>query len=112
MRKQVRRTYSRYTQEAGELFGNLIRLGRKKRKMTQAELAERAGISLGTMRKIEQGDLKCEVGLVFEVAILVGVRLFEDDKLSLNLLAERVEDKLALLPKRINKQTTEVHDDF
>jgi len=80
--------------------------------MTQAELAERAGISIGTMRKIEQGDLKCEVGLVFEVAVLVGVRLFDDDKLPLNLLAGRVEDKLALLPKRINKQKTEVRDDF
>ena len=112
MRKQVNRTYSRYTQEAGQLFGNLIRLKRKERRMTQAELAERAGISIGTMRKIEQGDLKCEVGLFFEVAVLVGVRLFEIDTLPMNLLAERVEDKLALLPKRINKQKTEVRDDF
>lgn len=112
MRKQVSRTYSRYTQEAGQLFGNLIRLRRKERRMTQAELAERAGISIGTMRKIEKGDLKCEIGLFFEVAVLVGVRLFEDDKLPLNLIAERVEDKLALLPRRIEKQKAEVHDDF
>lgn len=112
MRKQISRTYSRYTQEAGQLFGNLIRLKRKERRMTQAELAERAGISIGTMRKIEQGDLKCEIGLVFEVAVLVGVRLFEDDNLPLNLLTERVEDKLALLPRRTRKQKTEVHDDF
>lgn len=80
--------------------------------MTQAELAERAGISIGTLRKIEQGDLKCEIGLVFEVAVLVGVKLFEVDNIPMELLAERVEDKLALLPKRMDKHDAEAKDDF
>jgi transcriptional regulator with XRE-family HTH domain len=112
MRKQINRTYSRSTREAGHLLGNLVRLRRKERSMTQAELAERAGISIGTLRKIEQGDLKCEIGLVFEVAVLVGVKLFEVDNIPMELLAERVEDKLALLPKRMDKHDAEAKDDF
>ncbi|GAU07627.1 helix-turn-helix transcriptional regulator [Desulfoplanes formicivorans] len=112
MRKQISRTYSRSTREAGQLLGNLIRLGRKERRMTQAELAQRAGISVGTLRKIEQGDLKCEIGLVFEAAVLVGVKLFEVDPIPMGLLTERVEDKLALLPKRIDKHDAEAKDDF
>jgi DNA-binding XRE family transcriptional regulator len=112
MRKQINRTYSRSTREAGHLLGNLVHLGRKERNMTQAELAERAGISIGTLRKIEQGDLKCEIGLAFEVAVLVGVKLFEVDNIPMELLAERVADKLALLPKRMDKHDAEAKDDF
>jgi len=80
--------------------------------MTQSDLAERAGISPVTLRKIEQGDLKCEIGLVFEVAILVGIRLFEIDGVPLNFLADSINDKLALLPKKIDAPDNGYNDDF
>lgn len=38
--------------------------------MTGDELSGRAGISRRTLQKIERGDPKCEIGLVFEVANL------------------------------------------
>jgi DNA-binding XRE family transcriptional regulator len=80
--------------------------------MTEEELAGRAGIARRTLQKIERGDLKCEIGLVFEVATLVGVRLFGDD-VSANLPAQtsRIDDKLALLPRRI-RGSVKVDDDF
>lgn len=51
------RTYSAYTKQAALLFGELIKLGRKDRRWTETELADRAGISRATVQKIEKGSL-------------------------------------------------------
>jgi len=107
-----KRTYSRATREATELLGKLIRLGRKERKMTENELAGRAGISRATLQKIERGDLKCEVGLFFEVATLVGVKLFgAEDSSMVSMHLGRIDDKLALLPQSV-RTSVKVDDDF
>jgi len=111
MASPVNRTYLRPTRDAAELFGKLIRLGRRERKMTEEDLAGRAGIARRTLQKIERGDLKCEIGLVFEVANLVGVKLFEDEgttDISRNI--SRVEDRLALIPQA--RSTMKVDDEF
>lgn len=105
------RVYSRYTREAGTLLGKQIRLGRKQRKWNEHELAERAGISRATLQKIERGDLSVALGLVFEVAALVGVRLFDDGSSSLVNHLSRTDDKLALLPASVRKPRRVVVDD-
>ena len=66
MPKQATRTYSRITRHAAALLGKQIRIARKERKMTVQELADRAGISRGLLQRIEKGDLKCQIGAVFE----------------------------------------------
>ena len=112
MASPVNRTYLLQTRDATELLGKLVRLGRKERKMTEEELSGRAGISRRTLQKIERGDLKCEIGLVFEVANLVGVNLFGDEgnsNISRNI--SRVEDKLALLPQLV-RNNVKVNDEF
>lgn len=43
------RSYSRYTREALALLGKQIMLGRKRRRLTVQSLAERAGVSRGTI---------------------------------------------------------------
>jgi DNA-binding XRE family transcriptional regulator len=107
-----KRTYSRVTREATELLGKLIRLGRKERKMTESDLAERAGIARATLQKIERGNLKCEIGLYFEVAVLVGVQLFETESLqAFSMHLGRINDKLALLPQAV-RTPVKVDDDF
>jgi len=107
-----KRTYCRATREATELLGKLIRLGRKERRMTAHELAGRAGISRATLQKIENGDLRCEIGLFFEVATLVGVQLFgADDAATIQMQSARIQDKLALLPHSI-RTSGKVDDDF
>ena len=107
------RTYSKATKEASLLLGQMIQLARKERAWSETELAERAGINKLTLRKIEQGDLNTSMGLVFEVAVLVGLELFDvgPSRLASNL--DQVKDKLRLLPKRIRKpMNDEVNDDF
>lgn len=106
------RTYSKYAQEAVILLGEQIKLGRKQRKWTEHNLANRAGISRATLQKIESGEMSPAIGIVFEVAALVGVNLFEQDKLSLSKHIEQTRDKIALLPKRIQVKKKAVDDEF
>jgi len=106
------RTYSRYTRQAVTLLARQIRLGRKQRKWTEQELADRAGVSRATLQKIEQGDLGVAVGLVFEVAALVGVVLFEEERASLAAHIARTDDRLTLMPGAVRKGNKPVNDEF
>ena len=106
------RTYSRHTRDAVTLLGKLIRLARKERGLSAAELAERTGISRGTLQRIEKGDPKVEIGLMFEAATIVGVNLFDADNGRLCENIARTDDKLALMPKAIHKPSKVAKDDF
>ena len=106
------RTYSRYTREAVTLLARQIQLGRKQHRWTEHELADRAGISRATLQKIEKGDLGVAIGLVFEVATLVGVTLFEEERSTLATHIARTDDRLALLPKTVRKHRRPVDDEF
>ena len=112
MPKPKNRTYSRYTQDAVQLIARLIRSSRVERKLTTQEVAERAGISRGLLQRIEKGDLKCGIGAVFEVATIVGVRLFDMEPTMLTKQIKQLDDKLTLLPKSIRKTSRPVNDDF
>lgn len=107
-----KRTYSKYTKEAAVLLGQQIKLGRKERKWSEQNLADRAGISRATLQKIESGEMSPSIGLVFETAALVGVPLFEQDHLALSTRIDLTQSKLALLPKRIRNKKKAVDDDF
>jgi transcriptional regulator with XRE-family HTH domain len=112
MARSVTRIYSRYSRAAVTLLGGLIRAARKERKLTTQEVADRAGISRGLLQRIEKADLKCEIGVVFEVATIVGLKLFDADEVSLARQIRQTEDKLALLPKSVRKTAKVVDDDF
>ena len=106
------RTYSRYAIEAAELLGEQIRAGRRGRRWSQRELAERAGITPGTLIKIERGDPSVRLGTVFEVASLAGVALFHADRSRLTLDLDRTRARSALLPERIRPREGELKDEF
>jgi transcriptional regulator with XRE-family HTH domain len=95
--------YFPQTVEAAGLLGARIRLGRRERRWTLEELAERVGVGVVTMRKIERGDPSVRLGSVFEAANLTGVALFDEDPSRKSLEAARIDDRLALLPSRIRK---------
>jgi transcriptional regulator with XRE-family HTH domain len=112
MPKSITRTYSRYSRDATALLGGLIREARKEHRLTAQEVAGRAGISRGLLQRIEKGDLKCEIGAVFEVATILGIKLFDADETTLSRNLNQTREKLALLPKSIRKKSKAVHDDF
>lgn len=111
MRMKKARTYSRYTQQAALLLGKHIQLARKERRWTEQDLVERAGIARATLQKIEKGDMRVAIGLVFEVASLVGVRLFDDESASVVAQLARTDDRLALLPRSVRRRTEDAIDD-
>jgi DNA-binding XRE family transcriptional regulator len=106
------RTYSRLTQEALSLLGRQVRLARKQRAMSAADLAARVGIARSTLQLIEKGDPKVEIGLALEAATLAGVGLFVPEASTLAPHIARLDDKLALLPQSIRRPRREVKDDF
>lgn len=112
MAKPSSRAYSRYSREAAVLLGQLIRLARIRHKLTFEELAERAGVSRGLLHRIERGDPGCAIGSVFEVASIVGVRLFDADQPALAKSIASNDATLALLPKSVRRSTRPVKDDF
>ena len=112
MKKPLTHIYSRYSSDAVQLIGSLIKVARKERKLTAQELSERAGISRGLLQRIEKGDLNCKIGAVFEVAAIVGLKLFDAEGTTLTKYIREAEDKLTLLPKSVRQKTRAVDDDF
>jgi len=112
MPKPAARTYSRYSQDAIALLGQMIREARLAKKLTAAELAERAGISRGLIQRIERGDPGCTIGAVFETAAILGIKLFDAGPHTLANKKAEQERIVALLPKIARASTKAVKDDF
>lgn len=102
----IPRAYSRYALEALKLLGKEIELARKSKRITAEALSERCGISRVTLRKIERGAATTEIGVGFEAAAIVGVRLFDAEQApSLRLAFIHTSNKVALLPQSVRRRT-------
>ena len=105
------RTYGPATLDAVATLGTLIASARRERRMTVSELCERAGITPNTVRAIETGAPTVAIGVVFEVAMLLGVPLFAPSPSELGALRERARERFALLPASV-RRNRDVDDDF
>ena len=106
------RAYSKTTRQAAKLLGRQIKLARKHRRWPESELAKRAGIARSTVQKIEQGDMSVSLGLAFEVATLVGIKLFEAEQDTLRRALKEADERIALLPKHTHPRKRTIEDDF
>ncbi|MEX0868808.1 MAG: helix-turn-helix domain-containing protein [Nitriliruptoraceae bacterium] len=96
--------------DAARILGAQIAAARRRRRWTAARLAEQINVSLPTLRKIERGDPTVAIGTVLDAAVIVGVPLFGRD---VDRLADHIEDRVALLPKRVTPIGDEgLDDDF
>ena len=112
MIKPVSRPLSQYSLDALALFGQIVRDARLGRAMTTTDLASRAGISRALLQRIERGDPGCSIGVVFEVATLCGVTLFDQEPRQLTTHLALHREKMALLPKAVRTRSKPVKDDF
>lgn len=112
MPKPESRAYSAYSRDALQLLAQLIRRARIEQRVTTQELADRAGISRGLLQRIEQGDPGCSIGAVFEVATIIGVRLFDAEQVTFNRGIAANAAALTLLPKAVRRPDRVVKDDF
>lgn len=69
------RTLTPSARLAAQRLGMAVRAGRRARRWTQAQLAERVGVSVVTIGKVERGDPSVALGTAYEAAALVGVDL-------------------------------------
>jgi DNA-binding XRE family transcriptional regulator len=106
------RPQSRYAKAAATLLGQLIRKARIDRKMTAEEVADRAGLSRGLLRRIENGDPGCTIGAVFETATVVGVPLFNADETTIGDTLASNTAVMALIPKTVHASRTKLNDNF
>ena len=109
---RIPRSYSKLTREALLLLAGQIQLARKRRRMTEQDLAARIGVARSTVQLIEKGAPSVGVGLMFEAAVLVGVDLFIPEATTLAPELERMQDKLALVPRSVRKPARVIDDDF
>lgn len=106
------RSYSRYAQEALKLLGKEIELARKSKKITAKALAERCGISRPTLRKVERGEATVEIGVVFEAAAILGIKLFDSENVKgLHTQFIHASEKVALLPQSVRLKGRKEPDD-
>jgi transcriptional regulator with XRE-family HTH domain len=98
--------------DAARLLGLRIAEGRRRRRWTQAELCERAGVSKVTLRNAERGEPTVAVGVMFELATLVGLELYGLPPGELPDRVARETDRLALLPAHVYPKQVSVDDDF
>ncbi|SEH12790.1 DNA-binding transcriptional regulator, XRE-family HTH domain [Sphingopyxis sp. YR583] len=106
-----KRSYARYTLAAATLLGQNVALERRNRKMTAQDLADRLGITRHTLRRIEQGDPKVELGLAFEACTLLGIALFGGDRGRIEQEIRTGARHLALLPQAARPRSAKGNDD-
>ena len=106
------RPLSPATTDALRVLGLQIATARRARRWTSAELAERAGVSLLTLRRAERGEPSVSIGTVFELATLVGVPLYFPEREAVSLAGATLADRLALLPSRVRERSGDDRDDF
>jgi transcriptional regulator with XRE-family HTH domain len=101
--------YSAHTRDVCAALGSEIACARRERRWSQAELAERVGVALGTIRAVEKGAPSVTLGVAIEAATVLRIDLLGGPAAA----AARAADNrrtLALLPQRIRAQA--VKDDF
>lgn len=90
-------------------LGANLRIARIKRRLTQKMVADRAGISLNTLSKLENGDPGIAVGIVGAVLLALGL----DDALASTAAPERDLDGMMLeesaLPQRVRGRQSRKH---
>ena len=83
-----------------EIFGENVKLARKRRNLTAIEVAERADISRNTLYLIEKGNSGVSIGAVFNVLRVLGL---QDDFLKLgadDIFGRKLQDIELLRKKR------------
>lgn len=103
---------SSLTQKRIEIMGNMIKLARLEKKISQKELGERIGVSRPTISAIEKGQENVAIGSVFEAAYIVGLPLMADDSLQIESSSQAIAKMLKILPTRGRGKKVELDDDF
>lgn len=90
-------------EESLATLGHNIKMARLKRRLPQAVLAERSGVGLSTLAKIERGDTGVAIGTVASVLQALGLGTPFAEIGASDPLAQALDP--AILPKRVRLKT-------
>jgi len=92
-------------------LGNEVRLARKRRRWTIAELASKMGVSAPTVIGVEQGQPTVGMGILFSALWILGL---EKELFTLSHPEDRVGQELVnrQLPKKIRHSSRKISNDF
>jgi len=110
-KRKIKMNDSRATKSTLSYLGNLIKLARKERGISQEELGKRIGNSRSSIQRIEAGNPECAIGSVFEACFVLGIPLMGCDKEHINNLSRMLSYMNKLLPEGIPNKNI-VFDDF
>jgi transcriptional regulator with XRE-family HTH domain len=97
----VAKSFTPQARDAARALGAQVAAARRRRRWSTTRLAEQAGVSAPTLRKVERGDPSVALGTALDVAVLVGVPLFSSSPSELAVLAGSLVDRAALLGERV-----------
>lgn len=97
-----RRVLPTHPRHRGQLvaLGNRLRAARLRRKLTQAVLAERVGVTLPTLRKLEAGDPSASLATVIRVLQVLGLAGDIDKLAAQDELGRELQDLELKQPRR------------
>ena len=104
--------HSKAVEDAASLLGAQVRQARIERGWTARELADRAGVSLPTLLKVEHGDPSVSLGTALGAAVLTGVPLFYEDHGRVGAEAVRARERATLLAERVRRPAEDISYDF
>lgn len=108
MAKKAALTLSPETLSAVKRLGESLRIARIRRRLTQAQLATRAGIGVSTIQRLERGDAGLGLGSVLEV-----LAVLERGWLEALIDPVHADDPgRALERRRLPTRVVNRHDDF
>jgi transcriptional regulator with XRE-family HTH domain len=93
-------SYPPWVVDTIRVLGRQITAERRDRRWTQERIAERVGISVGTLASVERGSTAVAIGTVFEVAAFLGIKLVGATE---PMARHLIDSRLALLPSRVRE---------
>jgi len=95
-----------------ETLGMMIKAARIESHRSQADLAERVGVSRHTISLLEKGNPNVAIGTVFEAATIVGIPLMGDDPRQIRRFSQAIATIVQILPSKGFTKKVELDDDF
>ncbi len=93
-------------------LGQLIRIARKEKGISQQELCERLSVSRGRIKRIEQGNPEVAIGVVIEACFILGIPLLGCEAKDVDNLAKMLSYMNKLIPLNIPAKNIDFDDNF
>lgn len=81
-------------------LGQRLRAARLRRRLTQAMLAERVGVTVPTIRKLEAGDASTSLSVVLRALVVLGLAQDIDRLAAEDTLGRALQDSELKRPRR------------